>query len=56
VPGVQILLICAAGSLLYLGGHQVVRGVKVVDRKVCHIATLGHKCKPKVTAPPAPQK
>lgn len=51
MPPASVLVVVALAGLAYLGGRQVVRGVKVVDRKVCHVATLGHKCKPKPKSP-----
>jgi hypothetical protein len=47
MPPVQFFLIAAAAGALFLCGNKVVKGVKIVDRKVCHVATLGHKCKTK---------
>jgi hypothetical protein len=54
MPPVQVLLIGAAVVGLYFGGRAVVHGVEKLDRKVCHVVTLGHKCKPaqKPAAPP----
>jgi hypothetical protein len=51
MPPVQILLIAAAVGALYIGGKEVVKGVKIVDRKVSHVVTLGHKCKSKPAQP-----
>ena len=44
------IAVALAFALTYYAGIGAVKGVKWVDRKVCHVITLGHKCKP-ITPP-----
>jgi hypothetical protein len=41
----RLLLIVAAFAATYWVGEEAVKGIKKVDHKVCHVITLGHKCK-----------
>lgn len=55
MPPASVLVVVAVLGVALWGGAEVVKGVKVVDRKVCHFVTAGHKCKPKPAPVPAPQ-
>ena len=50
-----VLIIAAIGVVIYVG-DKTVQGVKKIDRKVCHVLTLGHKCKPQSTAKSSEEK
>jgi hypothetical protein len=41
----RIIVVIVAMSAGYYVGEKAVAGIKVVDRAVCHVVTLGHKCK-----------
>lgn len=47
MPPVQFMLIAAAAvaSYIYIG-KPIAHGVKKASHTVCHVATLGKKCKP----------
>ena len=45
-----VLLILVGVAAVTYGIGKAVKPVEKFNRKVCHVATLGHKCKPK----PAP--
>lgn len=51
MPPVGILVACAFAVAGYVYvGKPVVHAVKKVDHKICHVVTLGHKCKPEVVS------
>jgi hypothetical protein len=47
----RVVLVILAFAATYWVGEQAVKGVQVVDRKVCHLVTLGHKCRTPIPAP-----
>jgi hypothetical protein len=47
-PTFILVMVAAAG--LYFGGKAVGHGVKKTSHGVCHVVSLGHKCKPEKKA------
>lgn len=56
MPDAKVLLLCAALSAAIYVGHKTVTAVNKLDHKVCHVMTLGKKCKPHETPQAAPQR
>lgn len=47
----QFVLVFLAAAGLYFSGKAVVHGVNTGAHTVCHVVTLGKKCKPKQSKP-----